>query len=85
MTMTQAEASLRSIEVSAVIVRACPCGNPRTIGIPCESCGNPEPAMTHDLGIISADYKSWREKLRWLAYGRYFAVARTRKAGKGVV
>lgn len=74
--------SIQSAEVSAVVVRACGCGHQREVGKPCGGCGNPEPPVVHDLGIISATYKNRRRRWWWLAVGQYLANARIRRANK---
>jgi hypothetical protein len=71
-----------SATVSAVVIRACPCGYKREIGKPCGFCGNDNPPVTHDLGVVSATYKSRRRRLWWLAVGQHLANARIRHANK---
>jgi hypothetical protein len=47
-----------SIEVSQIVIRACTvCGGPRTQEAPCESCGNLNPPITHDLGVVTGVYR----------------------------
>lgn len=51
-------------EVSYVIVRACViCHGTRTVDEPCATCGNEDPPLVDDLGVVSATYKS---RTKWL-------------------
>jgi hypothetical protein len=70
-----------SIEVSHVIVRACTtCEGPRTIGEPCENCGNLTPPVVHDLGVTSGVYKDEGVRGLWERVGRLAADRRIRRA-----
>ena len=68
-----------SAQLSAVIIRACSCGQPREFGKPCESCGTDTPADVTDLGIIAAGYQSRWKRLKWKLYGYHAAQRRIRK------
>jgi hypothetical protein len=72
----RAEAKSRVI-VSAVIVRACSvCGGPRQQGADCGGCGNTEPAVTQDAGIVAAQYTNPVEALAWKLFGQWRAARR---------
>lgn len=67
----------------AVVVRACVlCGNPREQDKDCASCGNTEPAVIHDLGVIAAKYANPVKNILWQLFGRHVAAHRVRQANK---
>jgi hypothetical protein len=72
-----------SVELSAVIIRACAlCGGKRELAKSCESCGNPEPAQVRDLGVIAARSRSRWKTLKWKLWGYHAAQRRIREANK---
>lgn len=76
-------------EVSAVIIRACTrCQGPREQGKPCAGCGNPDPPVVTDLGVISATYRNplrrlWRHVTGDPLSRRRIANANRHAAGDG--
>lgn len=71
-----------SVDLSAVIIRACTeCHGPREFGKPC-ACGNLKPATVIDLGIIASHQKSRWVRFKWNAWGFRFAQRRIRRANK---
>lgn len=73
-----------NVTVSAVIVRACSvCGGPRQVDADCGTCGNTEPAQTHDLGIVAARYGlDPAKQLAWQLFGKRRAENRVRQANR---
>lgn len=72
-----------SVEVSAVIIRACAlCGGKRELGRPCDTCGNPGPAKVQDLGVIAARNRSRWKTVKWKLWGYHAAQKRIRKANR---
>ena len=63
--------SRMTVTVRPVIVRACVlCGEKRELEMPCASCGNPMPPVTHDLGIQAAEYNDPLKQLMWNLFGK---------------
>lgn len=72
-----------SITLRSVIVRACVlCGGKRQLGKSCAGCGNPEPAVVHDLGVQAASYKNPVKQLGWITVGQHLAARRARRANR---
>lgn len=71
-----------SAQLSAVIIRACPCGSPREIGRPCASCGSEKPPDVTDLGIIAGGYQSRWKRLKWKLQGSPAAQRRINRENK---
>ena len=70
-------------EVSAVIIRACwQCQGPREAGLPCASCGNSDPAVVTDLGVVSATYRNPLRRLWRHLAGDPLARRRIRSANQ---
>jgi hypothetical protein len=65
-----------SAQLSAMIIRACPCGHPREMGKPCAGCGSAVPPKVTDLGIIAAGYQSRWKRLKWNLWGYHAAQRR---------
>jgi hypothetical protein len=72
-----------SVNVSAIIVRACGnCGHRREFGKPCEGCGSEKPPDVEDLGVIASHKKSRWERVKWNLYGYHAAQRRIRRINK---
>lgn len=72
-----------SVSLSAVIIRACDrCQGVREFGMPCASCGNCEPAMVTDLGVIADHQKSRWKRFKWNIWGYHVAQHRIRKVNE---
>jgi hypothetical protein len=71
-----------SVELSAIIIRACKCGHEREAGKPCAGCGDKNPPKVTDLGVIaSRNNKFWR-RLKWNLWGYRAAQRRMKLANK---
>jgi len=75
----------KSATVAAVVIRACGCGYKRELGSPCGFCGNTDPPVVHDLGIVSATYKNRAKRLWWNAVGQHRASRRIRRANRSAL
>lgn len=65
------------VTLSAVVIRACSvCGGPRQQGADCAGCGNTEPAVTQNAGIVAAHYTNPVEALAWKLFGQRRAARR---------
>lgn len=72
-------------EVAAVIIRACQrCGSRRDPGQPCGGCGNTDPAVVHDLGLVAATYTDPAKALWWRLAGSRLADRRIRRANRTI-
>lgn len=71
-----------SVQLSAIVVRACRCGHKREMGKPCEGCGTNTPPKVTDLGVIASRQKSWRERVKWNIWGYRAAQRRIRRENK---
>lgn len=72
-----------SVSLSAIVVRACEkCGSGRSMGKPCQRCGNTEPPKVTDLGVIASHQKSRWERFKWNVWGYHMAQRRIRKTNK---
>ena len=74
-----------SVELSAVIVRACGCGHKRELGKPCEGCGTSEPPEVTDLGVIAATNTSRWKRLKWNLWEHRAANRRISKINKEMI
>lgn len=72
-----------SVELSAVIIRACEsCGHKRELGKPCEGCGSMIPPRVTDLGILASKQRSRWKRLKWNLWGYHAAQRRIRQENK---
>lgn len=71
-----------SVQLSAIVVRACQCGHKREMGKPCGGCGSSEPPKVTDLGIIAATGWNWRRRLKWNLWGYRAAQRRINQVNK---
>lgn len=71
-----------SIELSAIIIRACKCGHKRELGKPCEGCGSTKPPQVVDLGVIASRKKRLWERIKWNLWGYHAAQRRIRRVNK---
>jgi hypothetical protein len=71
-----------SVEVSAMIIRACPCGHPREIGKSCAGCGSVKPAKVTDLGVIASGHQDRWRRLKWKLWGSFAANRRIRRVNR---
>lgn len=72
-----------SVTLSAIIIRACDkCQGARELGKPCAGCGNTEPAVVTDLGVIADHKKSRWTRLKWNLWGFRIAQRRIRRTNK---
>lgn len=71
-----------SVEVKAVVIRACnACDGKREFGKPC-ICGNTEPAQVTDLGVIASKQRSRWQRLKWHVWGYHLAQRRIKAENK---
>jgi hypothetical protein len=75
-----------SVELSAIVIRACDvCEGKRELGKPCDTCGNRNPAVVTDLGVIASNQKSRWERLKWQVWGYRAAQRRIRQTNKAML
>jgi hypothetical protein len=72
-------------EVAAVVIRGCDrCGYRRDPGRPCGGCGNTEPAVVHDLGVVAATYSNPVKAAWWRLAGSRLADRRIKRTNRQI-
>lgn len=73
--------AVSSAEVRHVIIRACTtCGARRQPDEPCTGCGNENPPVVDDLGIVTAVYRDPVRRAVWRLVRKPLADRRIRRA-----
>jgi hypothetical protein len=71
-----------TVELSAIVVKACKCGHKREMGKPCEGCGSTKPPKVIDLGIIAATHKNRWKRIKWNLWGCHAARRRIHRMNR---